>query len=301
MKNSKLSICVPTFNRSNLLRTLITSIDDTYKDYLEIIIVDDGSIDDTSKVCSEYSKKFNIKYYFQENAGRSHALHKAIEESTSEFTIIMDSDDKFESNGIEKILGHITKFSEKIYQENIAGFVMLCSNGGKTIGSQFKRHVSIGNILRDEADGKIYGDKKQIIRTNILKDFLYKPFPNEKRMATSIIWNRLSEEYSVMNINEVVASKDYLDDGLTKNINLIRALSPNSSSLYYLEAFSLYSKVYKSIFFAMRMGINLLRYSLHLNSLFYIRKVNLLKLRTILIVASPFAIYLFLKDKTENR
>jgi len=301
MKNSKLSICVPTFNRSNLLRTLITSIDDTYKDYLEIIIVDDGSIDDTRKVCSEYSKKFNLKYHFQENAGRSHALHKAIEESTSEFTIIMDSDDKFESNGIEKILGHITKFSEKIYQENIAGFVMLCSNGGKTIGSQFKRHVSIGNILRDEADGKIYGDKKQIIRTNILKDFLYKPFPNEKRMATSIIWNRLSEEYSVMNINEVVASKDYLDDGLTKNINPIRALSPNSSSLYYLEAFSLYSKVYKSILFAMRMGINLLRYSLHLKSLVYIRKVNFLKLRIILIVASPFAIYLFLKDKTENR
>ncbi|HEX9061770.1 MAG TPA: glycosyltransferase family A protein, partial [Clostridia bacterium] len=65
------SIIIPTYNRSELLKYTIDSILDQSIDsrLLQVIVVDDGSSDDTKEVIKPYFSKVNFKYFYQEDKG----------------------------------------------------------------------------------------------------------------------------------------------------------------------------------------------------------------------------------------
>src|SRR5689334_23008717 len=87
----RVSVIVPTFNSARFLCEAIGSVHaQTYKDY-EIIIVDDGSTDDTQNVVKELDKP--CKYFYQNNAGPSVARNYGISESSGEFVAFLDADD----------------------------------------------------------------------------------------------------------------------------------------------------------------------------------------------------------------
>jgi glycosyltransferase involved in cell wall biosynthesis len=301
-KKPLLSICVPTFNREVLLKKMLDSIGSKYSDVIEVVIVDDGSEDSTENLCNSYIDRYNLKYIFQRNQGRSHALRAAILNATGHYTILMDSDDQFVKKGIETIVGELLNSEKYNKNENFAGMVFLCSDENhNVIGKRFPKNKAIGNIVKDHADNKIDGDKKEVINSELLKKYMYVPFESEKRMATSILWNRISHNYDVLNINQIVAIKIYCDDGLGKNIDKVRMLSCQSSALYYSEALNSHRLVYKSYFFALRMLINLIRYSMHAKTFKFIKKIrfNIVNL-FMLIPAVLISINLYLKDKSIN-
>ena len=71
------SVCIPTYNREHLLKETLESVfAQTYKDF-EIIIVDDGSTDDTKQMLEK--NNFNVRYHWQKNAGDAAARNKLIE------------------------------------------------------------------------------------------------------------------------------------------------------------------------------------------------------------------------------
>jgi glycosyltransferase involved in cell wall biosynthesis len=105
----KVSIIVPTFNRANFITRAITSIvNQTYKD-LEIIVIDDGSTDDTKSIVKSLSKETNvpIKYYRKENGGCASARNKGLEYSNGEFIAFLDSDDEWVPSALETLLSKI--------------------------------------------------------------------------------------------------------------------------------------------------------------------------------------------------
>lgn len=86
-----ISVIIPTYNRSNLVTNAIESaLAQTYKDH-EIIVVDDGSTDDTRKVLAPYMNR--IKYIYQEHSGHSAARNTAIRASRGQWIAFLDSDD----------------------------------------------------------------------------------------------------------------------------------------------------------------------------------------------------------------
>jgi glycosyltransferase involved in cell wall biosynthesis len=94
----KISLIIPTYNRASLIEnTLLSALNQTTK-IDEIIIIDDGSTDNTQ----ELLKKYDIKYTYQENQGVSSARNKGINEAKNEWICFLDSDDIWESNKIEK-------------------------------------------------------------------------------------------------------------------------------------------------------------------------------------------------------
>ena len=297
--NILLSVCVPTYNREALLKKMFDSIGFAYLDNIEIVLVDDGSEDSTKELCKEYKNKYNLKYIYQENLGRSHALRLSILNASGSYVIIMDSDDEFIKNGISTIVQSLLESSNYISEKNIAGMVFLCCDENyNVLGKSFNCEKGRGNIIRDLADFNIYGDKKEVIKLDILKKFMYTPYESEKRMATSVLWNRISNEFDVINVNKIVAMKIYCDDGLGKNIDYVRMLSCKSSSLFYSETLNSHGIVYSSYRYAFRMSINLIRYSIHSKSLEFIRKVNLNASNlSLLLSATPFGLYLYLQDK----
>jgi glycosyltransferase involved in cell wall biosynthesis len=103
-----ISVVIPTYNRAEVLLDAINSVlSQTYKNF-EIIIVDDGSTDNTQEII----KKINdarIKYFYQENSGVSSARNKGIKTANGDYIAFLDSDDLWHPQKLEKQLAIFTK------------------------------------------------------------------------------------------------------------------------------------------------------------------------------------------------
>lgn len=95
------TIVVPAYNVGMYIRECLDSIvNQTYKN-TEIIVVDDGSVDETSSIGKYYAKKFNnIKYIYQDNNGVSEARNNGIKHAKGKFICFVDGDDKLNQNYI---------------------------------------------------------------------------------------------------------------------------------------------------------------------------------------------------------
>lgn len=100
----KFSVVIASYDYGLYIRESIDSVlSQTYDDY-EIIIVDDGSKDNTKEIVSTYSSDTRIKYYYQENAGQPKAKNRGICESRGEFIAFLDADDIWMPSKLEEQL-----------------------------------------------------------------------------------------------------------------------------------------------------------------------------------------------------
>jgi glycosyltransferase involved in cell wall biosynthesis len=105
--NSLVSIIIPTYNRAiRIIQTLDSVFAQTYQN-LEVIVVDDGSIDNTLQVLNEYKQKsaqkdIIFKILKQENRGAPAARNKGLYVAAGEFIVFFDSDDIMLPNRIEE-------------------------------------------------------------------------------------------------------------------------------------------------------------------------------------------------------
>lgn len=92
--NPKISVIVPVYNTATYLRRCIESIiNQSYKN-IELILVDDGSTDNSLEICKEYQKMDDrIKVFTKENGGQSSARNLALEYVTGKYIGFVDSDD----------------------------------------------------------------------------------------------------------------------------------------------------------------------------------------------------------------
>ena len=101
----KISIIVPAYNVESWLNRCIDSILSQEYSNLEIIIVDDGSTDGSSKICDEYAEKDKrVHLIHQENQGLSAARNAGLYIMTGEIVAFLDSDDKYHPDFISSML-----------------------------------------------------------------------------------------------------------------------------------------------------------------------------------------------------
>ena len=105
MTNPKVSIIVPAYNTEKYINKCLTSlINQTYKN-IEIIVVNDGSTDNTKEIVENFAySDYRIKLFNIENSGVSNARNFAIKNSTGNYIAFVDSDDYISSNYIEIML-----------------------------------------------------------------------------------------------------------------------------------------------------------------------------------------------------
>ena len=109
--NDKVSIICAVYNSEMYLDECIKSIQNQTYNNFELILVDDGSTDQSFDICKKYSKIDNrIKAFTKTNGGVSSARNYGISKSTGKFIAFIDSDDVFCNNMIEKLI--------KIYNNN---------------------------------------------------------------------------------------------------------------------------------------------------------------------------------------
>lgn len=111
----KISVIVPLYNAENYLKRCIDSIiNQTYQN-LEIILINDGSTDNTLEIINEYAqKKDTIIVIDKKNSGVSDSRNLGIEKSTGEYITFIDSDDWLEENAIESLYEQLKKSNYNI-------------------------------------------------------------------------------------------------------------------------------------------------------------------------------------------
>jgi cellulose synthase/poly-beta-1,6-N-acetylglucosamine synthase-like glycosyltransferase len=102
----KITILIPAHNEEEIIdKTIQALLDDNYPNQKEIIILNDGSTDKTSKIVSRYSKKNPlVKLINLKHKGKSGAINTGIKRAKNDFIIILDADSLVQKNSISEII-----------------------------------------------------------------------------------------------------------------------------------------------------------------------------------------------------
>jgi len=120
------SVVIPAYNRAHLIRATIDSVlEQTFGDF-EVLVVDDGSKDNTGEVVSAITDP-RVRYVRQENAGANAARNRGIDEALGPFVAFLDSDDTFLPHHLEMAHQKLSQDPEQI----IYSQVIVDRGGGK--------------------------------------------------------------------------------------------------------------------------------------------------------------------------
>ena len=219
MKNETISVVVPIYNASKFLKKCLTSIVEQTYDDLEIILVNDGSTDNSLEICEEYAKKDKrVKIINKENGGVSSARNQGIEIATGKYIIFIDADDYIEKNMFEVLTTDLFKYNVDMsmcgYKKvNIKGKVLFKSSAleDKYFDEQaFKHYLFMPNYYREILCNKLF--KLDLIKKNNIRfredihineniifilDFAY--FARKYVYDNELLYNYLIHENSALN------------------------------------------------------------------------------------------------------
>lgn len=121
--NDIVSVIIPVYNNEKYVKECITSIMNQSYKYLEIIVVDDGSLDNSADICDETAKfDERITVYHNDNMGVGAARNFGIEKASGKYVMFVDSDDICHENMIEKMTAELEKKEEDLIICGIAMF-----------------------------------------------------------------------------------------------------------------------------------------------------------------------------------
>lgn len=100
-----ISVIIPIYNSGELLKRLINNLLQQTYDDLEILLINDGSTDNTEQICKEIVEKDSrFQYFYQLNAGVSAARNSGIMKSRGEYIAFLDADDEIDNNYFNELL-----------------------------------------------------------------------------------------------------------------------------------------------------------------------------------------------------
>ena len=228
-----ITIITPTYNRCEKLNFLYNSLlKQTSKNFIWMII-DDGSVDETS---DQINKNIEIEYFKKDNGGKHTALNLAFKNLRTELAFIVDSDDVLVENAIETIENDWKKYNNK---SNICGLVYKKGNyNGISISDDFKNEEFEENYNSYIINKNIKGDKAEVFKSNILSKYSFPVYPGEKFIGEGVIWSKIAHDYNMIFFDKIIYECDYLEDGLTKSGRKMRIRNP-LGGMYHAEEYLL--------------------------------------------------------------
>ena len=105
MKHFKISIIVPVYNLEKYLKRCVDSLISQKFENLEILLIDDGSTDQSGSICEEYTRKdTRVRVVHKENGGLISAWTKGAKVSTGDYLCFVDGDDWIDENMISEMV-----------------------------------------------------------------------------------------------------------------------------------------------------------------------------------------------------
>ena len=198
------SVIIPTYNRAALVERAAKSVlSQSYSD-LELIIVDDGSTDNT-KMLLESLNDSRVRYIYQQNSGACAARNNGIDHANGEYIAFHDSDDVWHVDKLEKQLA--------ILKSTDADLVFCCMNNHKTgrlIGNNFPEGICAASILP-------YGVGTQTLCANSIVFKSERFDENMPRLQDFELLLRIAKKYKIYYLNEPLVDYYIQDDSISSN------------------------------------------------------------------------------------
>lgn len=175
----KVSVIVPVYNVEKYIEKCLESLVNQTLEDIEIIVVNDGSPDNSQKIIDKFVKKYpkKVKSYTKENGGLSDARNYGIEKATGEYIAFLDSDDYIREDAYEKMYH---KAIEKKFDVVVCDLVYVYDNYEKNANSNIQK-----DITNKEEIKKIY---ENIYPAAWNKIYHKKLFNNKKIRFKKGVW-----------------------------------------------------------------------------------------------------------------
>ena len=196
MKDYKISIIVPVYNAEKYLKKCVDSLTGQTYQNLEIILVDDGSRDNSGNLCDVLAgKDARIKVLHKENGGLISAWKAGVTESTGEYLNFVDSDDWVDLNMLEEMAEYLTGSEKEIIASD---YVIEKVDGSKRCVFQ---ELPPGEYDRDEIERKaipnlLGREKRYVTISRCMKLISRKLIIDNMKYSDPRI--RLSEDTTIM-------------------------------------------------------------------------------------------------------
>ena len=209
-----ISILMPVYNAEKYLNETIDTIKNQSFSNWELIIVDDGSIDNSKEICTKLmNDDKRIKYIFQENLGVSHTRNVALENAQGKYIVFVDSDDLIHEDYLKILINSIEKNNSDI---SVCNFIeRKISNTGK-----------VEDITRE-----FY--PKEVMEMSEMKDYIM-DFGNSGLLNP--LWNKIYKREIIENNNITFDEKVETGEDFIFNLQYFRKVKKISfikDSLYY--------------------------------------------------------------------
>ncbi|MBP2114402.1 glycosyltransferase family 2 protein [Paenibacillus silagei] len=242
----EITIFTPTYNRKSTLRRLYQSLTIQSCYDFEWLVIDDGSTDGTFEYLEEISKKeekFNIRYYRFSNGGKHRAINKGLDLAKGQYFFIVDSDDYLTNISIQSINTWIESISEE--KKKFAGVSGLKGyTSSKMVGRTFNGN-NLSCTALDTQKFNISGDKSEVYRTEIMREYRFPEIEGEKFITEAVVWNRIANDgFLIKYFNEINYVCEYREDGLTKKIDELFCSNFRGYTLYIKELIE-FTKIHK--------------------------------------------------------
>ena len=244
------SIIIPTYNRATKLKMLLDSFLKHHYSNYELIICDDGSIDNTSQIIDSYKSKLNIKYFYSPNwGGPARPRNIGINNASHEWLCFLDSDDIWHEKKLEECNKVISINQDIDFIFHKMNIISNTSNRNQIIG----KYIPENNLYNNFKKLLYNGNKIALSSIVVKKKLMYKAglFSEDKRYIGIEDFD-LYLKLSLLNIkfkflNKSLASYYISDDNISSD-ELNQANKVEKLNLeYYLKHPNLNIKKLKSI------------------------------------------------------
>lgn len=217
-ENQMVSVIIPTYNRADYIGKAIQSVlDQTWQNF-EIIVVDDGSEDNTRQVVEGVGDS-RIRYIcLDQNGGASHARNEGIRLAESEFIAFLDSDDEWMPEKLEKQMKAMFQSSDKV------GLIFCRMRENSESGNpviipslRLKKEQLEGNIFNNLVCGNVIGAPTVLARRNCLKQI--GGFDEELHCLED--WDlvlRIAENWEIGFVDDILVEVHHSEGSVSSNI-----------------------------------------------------------------------------------
>lgn len=188
-----ISVIIPVYNTEHYLSRCIESVCGNSYHSLEIILVDDGSSDQSGHICDSYAKMDSrVRVFHQQNAGVSKSRNFGISVSTGKYIAFVDSDDYIDIDYFEKLVFQINKYNTQLAICSIVHEKKdekICNEGQDMVIIFAKNNDEYrSNFLFLNQNFFLYGPVNKLYIAEIIKNWNVM-FPNELSYGEDLIFN----------------------------------------------------------------------------------------------------------------
>lgn len=211
----EISVIIPTYNSSRYVTEAVDSVLAQTFDDFEIIVIDDGSTDDTETVMSRYLSP--VRYVRQANGGVSRARNRGIEESRGRYVAFLDADDTWLPNKLEKQMEAIRK--QPSCRACYSAFIAVNSDL-TPIGTNrgLQRDIALKDLL---LSGNVVGSICTVIVERALLDCTGGFDSALSQCADWDMWVRVAAETDFLYIDEPLVTYRQHDANMSRNAPLL--------------------------------------------------------------------------------